>query len=176
MYRIDYGTYPESLNGDYRQKSDESIALLYPLYLEAVDTFDCPGGNSARAEYIDDPADYRMLGDRPIIVGADYTQDDIIPLDSSAGRIVMADRHDDGPNHKVAANCLFKDGHVEVTAGMASHTDFPNPEYPDSDPRIYHYDGDVDKDGDGYYTASLGVDDAHLEGEVDADDTDPNVR
>ena len=176
MYRIDYGTYPESLNGDYRQKSDESIALLYPLYLEAIDTLDCPGGNGVRAEYIDDPSDPLNLSGEPIVTGADYTQDDIIPLDSSAGRIVMADRYDDGPNHKVAANCLFKDGHVEVTAGMVSHTDFPNPEWPDVDPRIYHYDGGVDKDGDGYYTAAAGPDDAHLEGEIDANDANPKVH
>ena len=59
--------------------------------------------------------------------------------------------------------------------GDDPRTDFKNPEWPDSDPRIYHYDGGVDKDGDGYHTAAAGPDGAHLEGEVDVDDTDPNL-
>ena len=178
MYRIDYGTYPESLNGDYRQKSDESIALLYPLYLEAIDTLDCPGGNGVRAEYIDDPSDPLNLSGEPIVTGGDYTQDDRISERAGPMRVVVADRMDDGKNHGRGAWCLFKDGHVAFSKGLErlGGIENPNPEFPDSDPRIYHYDGGVDMDGDGFNTRAAGIDDAHLEGEIDANDTDPNVH
>ncbi len=178
MYRNDYGTYPLSPNGDYRQKSDESMAALYPAYLEAIETLDCPGGNGERTEYIGDPAHPLNLSGKPIAVGGDYTQDDNISVSASPDRVVVADRMDDGPNHGQGAVCLFKDGHVQFSTGIERLGGIanPNPEYPDSDPRIYHYDGGVDKDGDGFYTASLGVDDAHLEGEIDANDANPKVH
>ena len=178
MYRSDFSNYPLYLNGDYRQKSDESTAALYSEYLEAIATLDCPGGNGVRAEYVDDPADPLNLSGEPIVVGGDYTQDDRISVASSPMRVVLADRMDDGSNHGRGATCLFKDGHVQFSPGIERIDGLgnPNPEFPDSDPRIYHYDGGTDSDGDGFFTTFSGVDDAHLEGEVDADDGDPNVH
>ena len=170
MYRNEYMTYPLFLNGDYRQRSDENTAALYPIYLEAIGTMDCPGGNPARAEYV------TGAGVDPIVTGADYTQDDAISGSATAMRVVLADRMDDGSNHTHGVNCLFKDAHVQWSSGIATLTGVPNPEYPDYDARIFHYDGGDDVDGDGFNTASAGVDDASLEGDVDADDGDVAVH
>ena len=179
MYRNDNGNYPLYTNGGYRQKSDESVAALYPVYLEAIDTLSCPGGVSVKPEYIDDPSHpLASPSGEPIVLGSDYTQDDMISGAASPARVILADRMDDGANHGWGACCLFKDGHVEFSTGIERLGGLanPNPEYPDSDPRIYHYDGGFDSDNDGFNTASRGVDDAHLEGEVDADDGDPAVH
>ena len=170
MYRNDALTYPNNVGSDYRESSDENLAALYPEYLEAIDTFSCPGGVTQSPEYV------TGAGVNPTVTSADYTFEDGIASNVGPGAVVLADRGDDGPNHKGAANCLFVDAHVRVTKGDDSLVGYPNPEYGDDDPRIYHLDGGTDADGDGYYTAAAGKDDASLEGDADADDGDVAVH
>ena len=151
MYKIDNVMYPNILGAGYRESSDIDVAALYPAYLEAMDTLSCPGGNTQQVEYVTDPADpLASSTGHPIMAATDYTQDDSIPGASGPGRVILADRHDDGPNHQNASNCLFKDGHVNVATGTEADSDFANPEYPADDPRIYRDDG-------------MGVDDASIE-------------
>ncbi len=151
MYKIDNTNYPNILGAGYRESSDIDVAALYPAYLEAMDTLSCPGGNTQQVQHITDPASTLASSTgHPIMVGTDYTQEDSISGASGPGLVVLADRHDDGPNHQNASNCLFKDGHVNVATGTVADTHFANPEYPAGDPRIYRDDG-------------LGVDDASIE-------------
>ena len=158
MYRNDFVTFPTQTTtapGDTDDAADDSafcLAQLYPEYVEAIGTYDCPGGNPADCEYEKNESVGAMTGNQ-YLVDPDYSQDDNIPVASSSNRVVLADRMDDAPNHADGSNALFKDAHVKLCKGEDPAVDFPNADAPDDDTRIY-----VDDSADGG-----GVDDASVE-------------
>ncbi len=92
MYKIDHsGTMPETL--------DE----LYPVYLETVQTFVCPGDKRPMNIGGGISSSYHFVGAVP---GAIRRPDTIIAYDKAG-------------NHPGKRNCLFVDAHVEMLSEMA---------------------------------------------------------
>ena len=131
MYRNDYqGRFPLGPLG----------AGLYPVYVQAIAMWDCPGGDPNEAVYT--PAVPNVDG---YISEADYLHDDDILHNASGSRVVYADLYQP-TNHKEGANALFKDTHVRFLLGETVQWDpapadpiymVPNAEMPDKDACIY---------------------------------------
>ena len=149
MYRNDFLTFPTQTQiscGDIDDVAVESaacIAQLYPEYVEAVGTFDCPGGNPTDAEFenYDTDGDTAIEEGEFVIADPDYMQDDNVPVTASSNRIVLADNMLDGPNHADGVNALFKDAHVKLAKGEDPNTDFTNPDDTEADTHLYIDDG-----------------------------------
>lgn len=128
MYRNDFsGAFPAALYG----------AGLYPIYVEAIQTWDCPGGDPSEAVYTPKHYDGGWVDGE--IATADYVHDDGIMHTASGSRVVYADLAQPN-NHKEGSNALFKDTHVKFLEGTTVGT-FTNVEMPNEDPCIYDDDG-----------------------------------
>jgi len=138
MYRNDYNTFPNYTTGSgapavvtCADANNQNLGVLYPEYVEAIQTFDCPRGPTNLSVYT-----AGTTTTCPTVTNADYLIDDVISSVANGSRVVYADIK---LNHKDGSNALFKDAHVGWIPMV--RTAYPNPELSAEDVDIYTLGG-----------------------------------